>query len=65
MSVVMTNEQAQTPRAQRLRVALRVLVKDKRTWAFVAAVAAAAGVTSSAELASALSIIVNVLIGGL
>lgn len=62
MSVVSTNDQAQVTGTQRLAAVLKVLAKDKRTWAFVAAVAAAAGVAGSAELAATLQALVGALL---
>lgn len=57
----MTDVTVSEGKAQKVAQALGTLAKDKRTWAFVAAVAAAAGCHLSPELAQALGILLEVL----
>jgi hypothetical protein len=60
----MTDVLSATPeasKASKAAAAVAALAKDKRTWAFLAAVAAAAGYHLSPELAQALGVLLEVL----
>lgn len=57
----MTEVNANEDKAQKVRKALLVLAKDKRTWAFLGAVAAATGYSVSPDIASALGVLLEAL----
>ncbi|MGR3967812.1 hypothetical protein FW800_25610 [Pseudomonas sp. 910_23] len=57
----MTEVNVSEDKAKKVRQALGVLVRDKRTWAFVVAVAAAAGVHLSPDVAQALGALLEAL----
>lgn len=57
----MTEVKANEDKAQKVRKALLVLARDKRTWAFLVAVAAATGYSVSPDVATALSVLLEAL----
>ncbi|WP_124302563.1 hypothetical protein [Pseudomonas chlororaphis] len=57
----MTEVNVSEDKAQKVRKALDVLLRDKRTWAFVAALAAAAGAHLSPDVAQALGVLLEAL----
>lgn len=57
----MTEVTVNEDKTQKVRQALSVLAKDKRTWAFVVALAAAAGYSVSPDVAAALGVLLEAL----
>jgi hypothetical protein len=57
----MTEVNVSEGKAQKVLKGLGVLVRDKRTWAFLVAAAAAGGYSLSPDVASALSVLLEVL----